>query len=75
MEPCERCEEQEARVILTATDLDGTVLDLQRVCVRCTEEAGFTTGMTKVDEFSTDAGGDAMEAAASKKAAEDGRNK
>lgn len=41
---CERCEEQEARVRLAATDLNGTVYDIQLVCVECAEEAGFTTG-------------------------------
>jgi protein-arginine kinase activator protein McsA len=46
---CERCEEQDARVRLAATDLNGTVLDLQLVCVRCAGEAGFTTGLEKSD--------------------------
>lgn len=46
---CELCETEEATVKITATDLDGVVLDQKRVCKGCAADAGLEVGLVYID--------------------------
>jgi hypothetical protein len=43
-DPCERCESKNAEVKVSVTDLDGVLLDRERICRACAHDADLQVG-------------------------------